>query len=244
MTHQAPLQLLGIARSKDVTAASFLGGDERSLYARRRPSEADLTSGEASWVLQDALAAAVAAPLPPLDGPLTHARLLEAIHRRFGILPARFGMVLPGQRAVRVWLYQHCDRLLDDLTRLRGTSEMGLRIEMADGTSRPNSRVTCAEPTAPTSGLSYLASRRDRFAQRDGMENRSRLAIDRCLQQIEGCFRDWRRLTSAQPSVIRLAFLVDCDCVERFRGRLQSAGVTKCEQRRALVGPWPPYSFV
>jgi hypothetical protein len=244
MMHQAPLQLLGIARSEAVTAASFLGGDERSLYARRRPSEADLTSGEASWVLQDALAAAVIAPLPSPGGPLAHARLLETLHRRIDILPARFGTVLSGDFAVGEWLVRHRDRLVDDLTRLRGTCEMGLRIELADGTSRPNSRVTCAEPTAPTSGLSYLASRRDGFAQRDGMENRSQLAIDRCLQQIEGCFRDWRRLTSAQPSVIRLAFLVDRDCVERFRGRLQSAGVTKCEERRALVGPWPPYSFI
>ena len=93
------------------------------------------------WVRQGFLTAATAAAAATATpsaqaanrGPLEHARLLTAIHRHIDILPARYGAVLPDEEAVRQFLHCHGEELAGELDRLRGTAEMGLRIDLPHG---------------------------------------------------------------------------------------------------------------
>ena len=104
------LHLLGVSRRADICAESPC---------------------EPHWIAAGDLAAAVVAPLPPATGPLRHAALLTAIHQHSDVLPMRFGVVLPDEQAVRDLLSRRRDGLLDELERLSGTVEFGLRIQFS-----------------------------------------------------------------------------------------------------------------
>jgi hypothetical protein len=218
-----PLHLLGISRRGDLT-------------------EADCH--QIRWVVHGALTAATVWPLTASFGPLQHGHVLAAIHRRIGILPVRHGTVLPNEEAVQEFLGSRCQDLLRDLDRLEGTAEIGLRIEL------PHSPLP-AEPFAPVgpcradvSPVAYMAARRARYQQRDRLGTQADLAADTCIQSLGGLSRDWRRLSPTAPGIVRLAFLVERNRTEAFAQRVEILRTKNIGGRYALVGPWPPYSFV
>ena len=110
-----PLHLLGVSASGDI--ANWAGLPEED-------------AGQLSWITRGPLAAAATASLPPSTGPLQHARLLLAIHRRACVLPVRYGTVVPDATAVEQFLGRHEEELLRQLARLRGTTEMGVRLTL------------------------------------------------------------------------------------------------------------------
>ena len=191
------------------------------------------------------LTAATLRPLPATPiGPLEHARLLAAVHTHINILPVRYGSVLPNEEAVRHFLSNRRENLLRDLVRLQGTSEIGLRIELADPLT-----TRCSQnehdnflPTTPSG--QYLASRRQRYAWKDRLDRQTKLVTEDYLRAMRGLYSEWQTLTSTVPTIVRLAFLVQRDLGDAFRQRLETTIPTQTSRRCTLLGPWPPYSFV
>ena len=138
-----PLHLLGFSRSADVCRTSGV-----------------------EWVVQGELAAAVS-PLPPPLTPLQHAAHLAAIYRHGDILPMRFGAVLPDANAVGNFVGREQDELREHLDRLRGTAEIGVRIELCPTPPPPS--------PPPDSPAQYLTHRRARYQSQDQLDLRARL---------------------------------------------------------------------
>ena len=160
------LHLLGIARY-DVAS-----GDPLIVPA-------DLHRHGVCWVAQEDVAAAVMPSSCSPLAPLSHARLLETIHCRMDVLPIRYGVEMPDKRAVRDLLRQRRSELLRSLKRLKGTGEMGLRIELA--VDEEPSCVAAAETvsaSAASSPLCYLASRRQQYERKDRWELTARRVAD------------------------------------------------------------------
>ena len=204
------LHLLGIARY-DVAS-----GDPLIVPA-------DLHRHGVCWVAQEDVAAAVMPSSCSPLAPLSHARLLETIHCRMDVLPVRYGVEMPDKRAVRDLLRQRRSELLRSLKRLKGTGEMGLRIELA--VDEEPSCVAAAETvfaSAASSPLGYLASRRQQYERKDRWELTARRVADHYLEALDDLAGDCRRLGSRQPGIVRLAFLVET----RPLGGLQAAGGT------------------
>ncbi len=243
-----PLHLLGISRSADVCH----GLPQGKQWTRAMGGAA------VRWVAAAELAAAVVPPLPPcagpLDtaagplesaaGPLEHAALLAAIFRQGDVLPMRFGVVLPDEEAVRDLLRRRREELLDDLGRLKGAGEMGVRIELPCRGLPPDPPPPGDERLSDTSPARYLAARRTRYRWQDQQDAQAEHAAQTCVWAVRGLYRSWRRLSPEPPGIVRLAFLVERDLCGEFAGRVETSGASEIGLPCTVLGPWPPYSFL
>ena len=239
------LYLLGISRSEDLARLPCSLASPRSVVRNREPAEACLEPRQdaISWVVEEALSAATVQPLPPPRGQLRHGALLTAIHRCIDILPARLGIVLPGENALREFLHRQQEKLLQDLERLRGTSEIGLRIEFPPSSAAPCPALANHRRDTALSPSGYLAVRRREFARKDRLDRQAQLASEFYVRGLKGLYQERRRL-AAPPGVLRLAFLVSRKRCEAFRERVSMLGAASAWERCTRLGPWPPYSFV
>jgi hypothetical protein len=73
---------------------------------------------------------------------------------------------------------------------------------------------------------------------------RTQLSAEHCTGMLRGHCRDWRRLSPEPPGAVRLAFLVERNLSQSFAERLATLSVARPGERYAILGPWPPYSFV
>jgi hypothetical protein len=186
--------------------------------------------------------------------PTLHAAALDSIHRRICVLPVRFGVALHDETEIQSMLQNRRYELLDRLDRLDRTCEMGLRI----ATPADYRRMTCGagvsparaagtaapQNSEPQSPLAYIEGRRTHYRRIDENTERESLIVRQFVERLCGCYQQWRRLQSSPSYPIRLAFLVERECVAAFRSRLENACDADREGQCAILGPWPPYSFV
>ena len=196
------------------------------------------------WIADEDLAAAVMPSRRSPLGPMTHATLLETIHRQVDILPARYGVELPDKQAVYDFLRQRRLEHLNNLARLRGTGEFGLRIVVSPSPAQLVGAQSAREDASPFSPSQYLSERRRQYECKDHYEAQEQQAADRCMQVVAGSCREHRRLPSGQLGVVRLAFLVERPRWGDFRNRAELFRQQPSAAGCAVLGPWPPYSFV
>ena len=217
-----------------------------SLYplgiSRRRdvPSVPQQAAGaiDMRWSLAGELACAfIDAPHQAVP-PMLHAAALDAIHRRICVLPVRFGVALHDETEIHSLLQDRRDELLDHLSRLDRTCEMGLRIAPP---SLSRTQVVSFKPQSP---LAYIEERRSYYQRVDEGEVRDGSIVQQFVERLHGYYRQWRKLPSSPSHPIRLAFLVERDRVAAFQSRVESTCKTDQQGRCVILGPWPPYSFV
>jgi hypothetical protein len=216
-----PLYPLGISRRRDVPSV---------------PKQA-ARSVDMRWAVAGELACAfIDAPHQAVP-PTLHAATLDAIHRRICVLPVRFGTALNDEAEIHAMLEDRGCELLDNLSRLDWTCEMGLRIAF----SRPSpTQVAATEPPSP---LAYIEQRRSYYQRTDEDVERDQSIVQQFVERLHGYYRQWRKLPSTASHPIRLAFLVERNSVATFQTRMENT--RKASRERCVVlGPWPPYSFV
>ena len=218
-----PLYPLGISRCRDV------------------PSVPKQAAGaiDMRWSLAGELACAfIDAPHQAIP-PMLHATVLDAIHRRICVLPVRFGLALRDETEIHSLLQERHHDLLDHLSRLDRTCEMGVQI-----TPLSSSRTQGTVSPNPQSPIAYLEERRSHYQRADENTEQDRLTVQQFVEGLHGYYRQWRKLPPSSSHPIRLAFLVERDRVMAFQSRMASTCSTNQEGRCVVLGPWPPYSFV
>jgi hypothetical protein len=217
-----PLYPLGISRSREV------------------PNVPQQAAGSVNmrWFLDGELACAyIDAPHDAIQ-PMLHATALNAIHRRICVLPMRFGIALQNESEISDLLQNRREELLDHISRLDRACEMGLRI------SPPNPPKTANGGHLQTqSPLAYIERRRMHYQQTDANVERENSISQQFVERLQGCYRQWHKLPSSSSHPIRLAFLVERDCVTAFMNHVENVR-KELEERCIVLGPWPPYSFV
>jgi hypothetical protein len=231
-----PLYPLCISRSRDVPNASAAVAEPSAVR----------------WTLVGELACAfVDAPHDGLP-PLRHAAAVEAIFRRAGALPLRFGAALDDEREIRAMLETRRGEFIAGLDRLAGACEMGLRITLAKAAIpavRPETQPRCLTGAFGEDGnprqtaIAYLERRRARYQDDDADTRQAGLVVERIVGLVQDECREWRKLPSPSPRLVRLAFLVERDRAAAFRGRLADCGRELSGTALLVLGPWPPYSF-
>ncbi len=93
---------------------------------------------------------------PSVASLLDYERVIEAIHARQAVIPLRYGCLMESESAIVRLLENHSQEYRALLGRLRGTTEMGIRILWP---ARPG--VLPESPSSP--GSRYLASLRSRY---------------------------------------------------------------------------------
>jgi hypothetical protein len=218
-----------------------------SLYplgiSRRRdvPTIPEQSAGSVDmrWSLAGELACAIIDGSRQSVTPMLHAAVLDAIHRGICVLPMRFGVTARDETEISSFLHDRHHELLDQLSRLDGACEMGVRI--APLATSKNEVVASPMSQSP---LSYLEQRRSYYQRADGNAEQGGLLVHKYVEGLQGCYRQWRKLPSSPSDRIRLAFLVERDRTTTFQSRADSIRKTSQESRCIILGPWPPYSFV
>jgi hypothetical protein len=233
-----PLYPLGISRRHDVP----------------RVPEQSVGSVKVRWSLSGDLACVfIDAPHQPVP-PMLHATLLDAICRRICVLPVRFGVALRDETEIRSLLSDRHHVLLGHLSRLDRTCEMGVRVATArspckSGASGDGHRSDPggSQPVVPAnqaSALAYLEQRRSHYRHADEDVEHDHSIATQLIEHLRGCYRQWRRLPASPSYRLRLAFLVERDCVIAFQNRAQNVRNSHPAGQCVILGPWPPYSFV
>lgn len=186
-----------------------------------------------------------------------HNRVIDAVHARQAILPAKFGVVYSNARDIVSALRTACDTLLPRLHRLEGCDEWALHLCADRGILRE--RVAARTPelarlrdemAAARPGRAYFlgrlfneriedATRHARVALAQGAFDRlARFAVDAQLTPIG------KDVEAAQEvEILRAAFLVARDAIDRFEAELVSVADANEGLRCECSGPWAPYSF-
>ena len=197
-----PLYPLGISRCRDV------------------PSVPKQAAGaiDMRWSLAGELACAfIDAPHQAIP-PMLHATVLDAIHRRICVLPVRFGLALRDETEIHSLLQERHHDLLDHLSRLDRTCEMGVQITPPTTTDQhrpplcggarsvrcPSSRTQVAVLSKPQSPLAYIEGRRSYYHRADENAERDRLIVQHFVEGLCGSYRQWRKLPPSPSHPIRL----------------------------------------
>jgi hypothetical protein len=218
-----PLYPLGISRRQDLQRVPAIAAG----------------STDVRWSMSGDLACAYVDQPRNAVEPAHHAAAVEAIHCHICVLPVRFGTNLNDEAELRFMLGDRGPEMLDQLGSLDGCCEMGLRI----GFSEAPAASIPPEPTS-ASPSQYLELRRIRYRQADDRAERERAVVQQFVKQVDGCYRQWRKLPSSPARAVRLAFLVARDGLSAFQRRFEGACATYKEGPCSILGPWPPYSFV
>ena len=187
----------------------------------------------------------------------SHNRVIEAVHARQAILPAKFGVVYANAQDIVSALRSACDTLLPQLHRLEGCDEWALHLYADRAVVRE--RVAARNPAigrlrdqwaAAKPGRAYFLERQ----LRDELEAATRqaqvaLAQD-VLDQLAGAAVAGQvspigpaAEAAGEVEILRAAFLVARDGLERFAEAVRAAADASEGLRCECSGPWPPYSF-
>ena len=186
-----------------------------------------------------------------------HNRVIDAVHAHQAILPSKFGVVYSNPRDIVSALRSACDTLLPRLHRLEGCDEWALHLYADRAALRE--RVAAQTPelarlrdeiAAARPGRAYFlgrqfneriehAARHARVAlAQDAFDRLARVAVAAQLNPI-GKDAD----AADEVEILRAAFLVARDDIDRFEAELLSVADVGEGLRCECSGPWAPYSF-
>ncbi|HEY4899878.1 MAG TPA: GvpL/GvpF family gas vesicle protein [Terriglobales bacterium] len=169
-----------------------------------------------------------------------HARVISECFRTLTVLPFRFGTIFDSDEALRRAVRGNRKAFLESVARLRGKSEMHVKILVKDGALE---QVITAMPVGV--GGEYLRKLRD-HASRD----RERQTKARALSmQVHKLFCPLEedvvcKRTEAGKMLMDFAHLIDTSTVTKYQNRYSAATRHFKDCQVTITGPWPPYHFM
>ncbi len=220
---------------------------------RPLPRQPGLGGEELSKVVWRDIAAVVSAydgvaPLPGTDEVWRHEAVIESLMSDCTVVPMRFGTLAPSRRHVDDILCRTYRALAEDIARVRGQVEIGMRClsniaEGAEADWAPAGPVLTVPGTGP--GSAYLRARvaKERHS-REGQRGKLRLVRD-VYDRLASHAHDSRLDDGPEDRHgIAAAFLVPRDRMMAFREVVSAVADANPDLALLCTGPWPPYSFV
>jgi hypothetical protein len=170
-----------------------------------------------------------------------HARVIADCFQHSTVLPFRFGTVFSDDESLRRSIRSNHRQFLGHIDKLRGKTEMHLKILVDDCCSHALSKHLPADGL----GREYFATLRENAGRQRERQTRARAVSFQMhrlflpLDEEISC-----RLTESGKMMLDIAHLIDRNCVERYLNKFSTtcAAVRECQMQ--LSGPWPPYRFV
>ncbi len=170
-----------------------------------------------------------------------HARVIADCFQHSTVLPFRFGTVFGDDESLRKSIRSNQRQFLSNIDKLRGKTEMHLKIFVDDCCGRENGKHQPAEGV----GREYLSNLRENAARQRERQTRARAVsfqMHRLFMPLDeeiSC-----RLTESGKMVLDIAHLIERKFVERYQNKFASTSALMRECHMQLSGPWPPYHFV
>ena len=169
-----------------------------------------------------------------------HARVIAECFQHSTVLPFRFGTVFNDDEGLRKSIRSNQRQFLSNIEKLRGKTEMHLKIFVDDCCSKD-----LGKHAQGGVGREYLTNLRENAVRQRERQTRARAVSFQMhrlfapLDEEVSC-----RLTENGKMVLDVAHLIDRKCVERYQNKFASTSITMRDCQMQLSGPWPPYHFV
>jgi hypothetical protein len=157
------------------------------------------------------------------------------------VLPFRFGTVFSDDEVLRKSIRSNQRQFLNNIDKLRGKTEMHLKIFVDDCCGKEAERTQPVERV----GREYLSNLRENASRARERQTRARAVSFQMhrlflpLDEDVSC-----RLTENGKIVLDIAHLIDRKCVERYQNKFATTSTMMRECHMQISGPWPPYHFV
>jgi hypothetical protein len=172
---------------------------------------------------------------------MDHARVIADCFQHSTVLPFRFGTVFGGDDALRKSIRSNQRQFLSNIDKLRGKTEMHLKVAVDGGCSH----ATDKQKPGERAGWEYLTNLRENAARQRERQTRARAVsfqMHRLFMPLDeevSC-----RLTESGKMVLDIAHLIDRKYVERYQNKFLSTSTLMRDCQMQVSGPWPPYHFV
>ena len=173
---------------------------------------------------------------------LEHAHVVSVCFRTGTVLPFRFGTIFDTDEALRQAVRANRRAFGQSVERLRGKSEMHLKLLVRDGSLRD----ALAELPLPQSvGGEYLLRLREKASKDRERQTKARalsVQVHKMFNPLEeeiSCKR-----VNTNGMLIDIAHLIDSKSVEKYQNRYSSAAKQLKNCELSVTGPWPPYHFL
>jgi hypothetical protein len=170
-----------------------------------------------------------------------HARVVADCFQHSTVLPFRFGTVFNDDESLRKSIRSNQRQFLGNIDKLRGKTEMHLKIFVDGCCSRELERHLPTESV----GREYLTSLRENAARQRERQTRARAVAFQMhrlfmpLDEEVTC-----RLAENGKMILDISHLIDRKYVERYQNKFATTSMVMKECSMQLSGPWPPYHFV
>lgn len=187
----------------------------------------------------------------------SHHHVIDTIHARQAILPAKFGALYASADDVLSALRPVHDTLLNQLNRLDRCDEWAVhlyadRAAVGECASRGNAAIQLLreQRAAARPGRAYFLEQRLRDEMKTATEDALAVLAQTVFDRLAGCAVA-QQVSPIAPAadlageeeILRASFLVSRDRAESFEEAVGSAADTSDGMRCERSGPWPPYSF-
>jgi hypothetical protein len=170
-----------------------------------------------------------------------HARVIADCFQHSTVLPFRFGTVFNDDECLRKSIRSNQRQFISNIEKLRGKTEMHLKIFVDDCASREIDHHFAADGV----GREYLTNLRENAARTRERQTRARAVSFQMhrlfipLDEEVSC-----RLMDNGKMVLDVAHLIERKYVERYQNKFATTSVAMRQCHMQLSGPWPPYHFV
>ena len=170
-----------------------------------------------------------------------HARVIADCFQHSTVLPFRFGTVFNDDESLRRSIRSNQRQFQTNIDKLRGKTEMHLKIFVDDCCSKEIGRIQSTE----TVGREYLSNLRETASRQRERQTRARAVSFQMhklflpLDEEVTC-----RLTESGKMVLDIAHLIERKYVERYQNKFASTSAMMRDCHLQVSGPWPPYHFV
>ncbi len=174
---------------------------------------------------------------------LEHARVVSRSFRTATVLPFRFGTIFDTEDAIRRAVRSNRRTFCESVERLRGKSEMRIKLTVREGSVRGNMNEEIVLPD--TVGREYLIKLREKASRERERQTKARalsVQVHKLFNPLEeevSC-----KKVAPEGMLIDIAHLIDAKSVEKYQNRYTTAAkqLKNCEV--TISGPWPPYHFL
>jgi hypothetical protein len=170
-----------------------------------------------------------------------HARVIAGCFQHSTVLPFRFGTVFSDDESLRKSIRTNQRQFLGHIDKLRGKTEMHLKILVGDCSGHAAGR----RPLTDGASREYFTHLRENATRQRERQTRARAVsfqMHRLFMPLDeevSC-----RLTENGKMMLDIAHLIDRKCVDRFLNKFSTTCASMREYQMQLSGPWPPYHFV
>src|SRR3974390_1040840 len=173
---------------------------------------------------------------------LEHARVVSLCFRNSTVLPFRFGTIFDSDEALRQAVRTNRRAFGQSVAKLRGKSEMRLKLVVRDGSLR---EAMMDVELPDTVGREYLAKLREKASKERERQTKARalsVQVHKLFNPLDeevSCKR-----VHSDGMLIDIAHLIDSKSVEKYQNRYNTAAKQLKNCELSVSGPWPPYHFL